>query len=321
MPPYAAPLPSDLADLPIRTRQLTNKSRLRRSDVFSPHHGVWIRAGGPADWTAAAGDTTAWVLRCRALAALLPPHVGFGSLTAARMWGLPLPSLPLVEPLHTVALGGRWAPVRPDVVGRRVIDPRAHLVVRDGLPLLDMGTLLCHLAMRLSRNDLVAAIDAALHIPVFAEPGRPWLERASLLDRVAEYHGRGKRLVAEAVEYARTGAESRPETLLRLTLGDARLPEPRLNVDIRSASGTFLGRGDLVYDDYRVVVEYDGDQHRTDTVVFDRDVQRLDGLAAAGWRVIRVTGRSLFTDPQGVVNRTRRALIAGGWDGRLTLSP
>lgn len=111
------------------------------------------------------------------------------------------------------------------------------------------------------------------------------------------------------------GAEARPETLLRLRPLDGGLPEPRLNVDIRSSSGSFLGRGDLVYEEYRVVVEYDGDQHRTDTLVFDRDVLRLDGLAAAGWRVVRVTGRAFFGSPTATVHRVRRALVDAGWSG------
>jgi hypothetical protein len=65
----------------------------------------------------------------------------------------------------------------------------------------------------------------------------------------------------------RPGAESRPETLLRLLLGRAGLPEPEVNVDIRDDSGRFLGRADLVYPPWRTIVEYDGDQHRTSAAV------------------------------------------------------
>jgi hypothetical protein len=38
---------------------------------------------------------------------------------------------------------------------------------------------------------------------------------------------------------------------------DAGLPEPEVNPDIRNASGRFVGRGDLVYRRWRVIVEYD----------------------------------------------------------------
>jgi G:T-mismatch repair DNA endonuclease (very short patch repair protein) len=137
-----------------------------------------------------------------------------------------------------------------------------------------------------------------------------------LRDRVDAYRGRGKRRAAAALERIREGAESRPETLVRLALVDAGLPEPEVNVDIHDEAGRFLGRGDLVYRRWRLVVEYDGDQHRVDTMQFDRDVRRLDDLAAAGWRVIRVVGRSFFQDCAATVERVARALLAAGWRPR-----
>lgn len=111
----------------------------------------------------------------------------------------------------------------------------------------------------------------------------------------------------------RLGAESRPETLLRLLLLEAGFREPELNVRLYDRFGTELARVDLLFREFRVVVEYDGDQHRTDTRQFDRDLGRLDDLAALGWRVVRIGGRNLFGDPQDAVNRVRRALSAGGW--------
>ena len=98
-----------------------------------------------------------------------------------------------------------------------------------------------------------------------------------------------------------------------LLLVGAGLPEPELNIAINGPSGEFLARVDMLYRKYRVVVEYDGDQHRTDQSQFDRDLARLDDLTAHGWRVVRIGGRALFRDPQDVIARVRRALTAGGW--------
>jgi hypothetical protein len=189
------------------------------------------------------------------------------------------------------------------------------VLYRGGLPLVDPATLFCQLAAVLSLPDLVAAGDALILKPVFQDwrDERPWVSLGHLVDRVNVFRGRGKTAAVAALGMIRHGAESRPETLLRLAISAAGLPEPEVNVDVRDGAGRFIGRGDLVYRRWRVVVEYDGDQHRTDTRQFDRDVLRLEGFAAAGWTVVRVVGRSFFTDRAACVARVRRALIAAGW--------
>lgn len=315
MPRHPRPLPPHIVDEPILVRSgVVPASRLRRRDIWAPHHGVRVVAGSAADWQHESG-AEAWRRRCRALLAGVPDGVGLGSLTAARLWPLPLPVEAVAEDLHVVAMNGAWATRRPGVTSRQISDRGARLIERHGLRMTDPATLLCHLSLVLTLPDLVAVADALILDPVYPEEGRPYLTPADLTERLESYRGRGRRKVAQAVLLARQGAESRPETLLRLRLLDGGLPEPRLNSDIRSHTGGFLGRGDLVYEEFRVVVEYDGDQHRTDTLVFDRDVLRLDGLAAAGWRVVRVTGRALFGSPATTVHRVRRALLAGGWSG------
>lgn len=69
----------------------------------------------------------------------------------------------------------------------------------------------------------------------------------------------------------------------------------------------------MVYRRYRVIVEYDGDQHRTDTRQYDHDVGRLDRFAAHGWRVVRLTGRAFATDRATCLARIEQALVSGGW--------
>ena len=167
----------------------------------------------------------------------------------------------------------------------------------------------------LSLHDLVAVGDGLILRPVFADPWeeRPWVSLRELRDRVELYHGRGKQAASRAILLVRQGAESRPETLLRLAIMDAGLPEPEVNPDIRNASGRFVGRGDLVYRRWRVIAEYDGEQHRLNTRQFDRDVQRLEALANNGWHVVRIVGRSFFGDRAGSMARVRRALTDAGW--------
>ncbi len=201
------------------------------------------------------------------------------------------------------------------VIGRQINDWNAHRVEIDGLPTIDLPTLFCHLGMVLSEPDLVAVGDALVLEPVIpaAGPPCPLATIDALRTRVALYRVRGKRRAAKALDRIRPGAGSRPESLLRLLLVKAGCPQPELNVRLFDRFGAELARVDLLFREFRVIVEYDGDQHRIDSRQFDRDLGRLDDLAALGWRVVRVGARSLFRDPQDAVNRVQRALVEGGW--------
>jgi len=91
-----------------------------------------------------------------------------------------------------------------------------------------------------------------------------------------------------ALGLVRHGAESPRETRLRLMMVLAGLPEPVCNLPVR-VGGRFVGRGDLVLEQFRMIVEYDGRQHLTSTSQWERDVVRLEAFADAGWHVTRVT--------------------------------
>lgn len=117
----------------------------------------------------------------------------------------------------------------------------------------------------------------------------------------------------EAAGLIRAGSESPRETFVRMMLVLAGLPEPACNVDIVVA-GRFLGRGDLVYVEYRVLVEYDGRQHADDTYQWNRDLDRLEGFADHDWLVERVTNRRL-RDPRRVVLRVYELLRRRGYTG------
>ena len=132
-----------------------------------------------------------------------------------------------------------------------------------------------------------------------------------LQNRLDHFRGRGKARAAEAFSLIRPGAESRPETLVRLAVVRASLPEPEVNVEVVTEDGTSLGFADLLYRRERLIIEYDGDQHRVNTEQFDKDVRRLDAFAANGWRVVRITGREFFGDRPGCIARIHQAVLAG----------
>lgn len=290
------------------------RGRMDGADVVRMFHGVRAVAGSPGDWRDRPA-IEALRIRCHALLQVITPGAFFGMFTAARIWGVPLPIKWLHdETIHTVVFAPDRAPNRPGVKGRQLTDDYAFCLLVSDLPIIDPLTMFCHLGIVLSLPDLVAVGDALIRIPDVRDPAaRPPVELDLLKDRIGLYHGRGKRRAMEALELIRPGAESRPETLTRLLLANEGFPEPELNVELYDADGTFLARVDLLYRRYRVAVEYDGEQHRTNKAQYDRDVERLDDLAAHGWRVVRIGGRTLFGDPQDVVNRVRRALLGAGW--------
>ena len=62
-------------------------------------------------------------------------------------------------------------------------------------------------------------------------------------------------------------------------------PEPNGTIDLSTGART---HGDLVFRAFKVVLEYDGQQHRLLERQFHRDVDRLNDLARDGWLVIRI---------------------------------
>jgi very-short-patch-repair endonuclease len=53
---------------------------------------------------------------------------------------------------------------------------------------------------------------------------------------------------------------------------------------------------DFLWREARVIVEYEGDQHRTDRRQWQNDIHRVRLLEGLGWKVIRITASDL-SDP------------------------
>jgi very-short-patch-repair endonuclease len=92
----------------------------------------------------------------------------------------------------------------------------------------------------------------------------------------------------------------------------AGLPEPLVNPEVSTPGAERRLFGDLVYPDFRVIVEYDGEQHRTDPRQYAADVARLEALAVAGWFVVRVLAHDL-RDPAALTGRIARVMHGRGW--------
>jgi very-short-patch-repair endonuclease len=64
------------------------------------------------------------------------------------------------------------------------------------------------------------------------------------------------------------------------------------------------------WEDIKVGVEYDGDQHRSDRAQYVKDIRRLEMLERKGWIVIRVVAEDR---PEDIIWRVREAFARRGW--------
>jgi hypothetical protein len=327
--PRHTPLPAALRSGPFAVRSAieagVSPGRLRGRDLERPFHGVRVVAGADVTVGVALGsfstdrdaaELDAHLAHCLEYEPLLRPGQFFSHDTAARLWRLPLP-MPFSrgDPLHVSVMAPGRAPRSAGIVGHQAFDGAT--AERFGLPLSDAVTTWLALAPLLDVDDLVAIADHIVLEPVVLDPRdpRPYASMGELVRRVEGFHGRGARKAASAVRHVRCGAESRPETLLRLLLVRAGLPEPEVNVDVHDATGAFLGRADLVFREWRVIVEYDGEQHHTSSWQYERDETRIEDFALAGFRVVRVRKGTLFGRPDMVVSRVLHTLRDAGWRG------
>ncbi|AZS37057.1 hypothetical protein CVS47_01682 [Microbacterium lemovicicum] len=247
--------------------------RLRRRDVVAPFFGVRAPKDGVVDL----------IDLCRAYAVVERRDFLFSHVTAARLWGVPLPRFLEVDArLHVLLPGGSNRPRADGVVGHTtlmtVTAARLH-----GLQLTGPATTWSALSSTLSLDALVVAGDRLLHWR------QPLCSVDDLHEAVWALSGRrGARTARAALEEIRPRSRSPRETRCRLALTRAGLPEPELNASIEMVGGTVIF-GDLVYRRDRVLIEYEGTQHRTDDDQWSRDLRRYNALSLAGWRVVRVT--------------------------------
>jgi hypothetical protein len=276
------PLPPDLQDEPFDRAALDrarlSQGRAGRKDIVRPYRGVQSTT-----------SPSTVQERCRAYAVRLRPGQFFSHVTAAMLHELPLPRRLEAEALlHVACVRPQMPPRAEGVAGHRL--SRAPLVEPiDGLPACVATEAWCQVAPLLTLDEAVIIADALLQgAPVDEEAAR-----AVLRHRIGETRREGCGLLLASLDEARAGSRSPGETRVRLLLVRAGLPQPALNDEIRDAHGRFLGTADLVWRDQRVLLEYEGDLHRTDLEQFRYDIERYERFTDAGWAVVRVTGDDL----------------------------
>jgi hypothetical protein len=284
-----------------------SEQRLRHRDLRNPHRGVRVPD--------ALDDS--FLRRCRAYLAI--PRAGhfFTHITAARLWGMPLPEWEPDEPLHVSTRAPMRSPRVQGVVGHQVEDSRVRVEMRHGLPVTDAESTWLRLSTRLSHYALVAAGDYLVRTPRFADDdARPYTTIEQLAARSVTFRGRGRRDACRAVERIRIGVDSPRETRLRLLLVDNGLPEPLTEVEILDGDGESVAWVDMFYPGLGLAVEYDGQQHRTSDKQYSRDIVRVDAIRSLGLDIARVDKFGLEGEGENAITLVTAKMRARGWPNR-----
>lgn len=104
------------------------------------------------------------------------------------------------------------------------------------------------------------------------------------------------------------GAQSPKETWLRLLVTDAGYPRPATQVHV--TDGFANAYVDMGWEEPRIALDYDGQQHQTDRRRFVHDLGRNELLDRRGWIDLHVVAEH---SPGFILHRLRDACDRRGW--------
>ncbi len=225
---------------------------------------------------------------------LAAPH-WFSHESAALVWGLPLWRLPAAT--HVLHQHRRGLGADPAVRWHHGCSTERDRAVLDGLPVTSLARTVVDCAAALPALHGLVVADAALRAGVDPEV------LAMLLD---ERTGRrGVHRARAVIGAADGGAESAGESGTRYLLLRAGLPAPTTQVRVATRLGSYWG--DLGWEEWRLLLEYDGrSKYRADADALAREKRRHDAIVEAGWRVLRVTKEDLVRGD--LVSRVHRLI-------------
>jgi hypothetical protein len=239
-----------------------------------------------------ADDDSTLATRAALIGRLRPPAV-VARRTAAWIWGLDLMTPGLAERNREV-----------DLLDDEGVPP-SHVVEESGVRVTSLVRTALDCARWLPRAEAVAALDQFL---------RAGVDRTQLRDmsqELAEYCGSSR--LREVLRLGDAGAASPGESWTRFTVIDTGFPRPRTQIPVMGPRGVPFYI-DLGYEEFRVGLEYDGEQHHTGRHARARDESRRRWLAREqGWEVIAVT-RDFLSRPAPYLEALLTAMLHRGWN-------
>ena len=271
---------------------------LRRRDYQQVVSRVWVRRDAVDE------DTLV-----RAARALHPDDAFASHVSAARVLRLPIPDHPFAHVTVAKHADRRFRPqIKPHVTGRQ----RRVIVVR-GIRTTDPVATFIDCAGMLSLVELVILGDALVK--------KYGVSPKVLLNACRKSTDYYSGLATAAAEYVREGVDSPMESRLRMLIVLAGLPEPEVNFKLYREDGTWRRRFDLSYPGIKLIVEYDGRQHAEDNVQWEKDLERREEFDDGGYRILVVTSKGIFVEPERTLHRIRRQLVLRGWGDVPTIDP
>jgi hypothetical protein len=244
------------------------------------------------------------------------PAAWISHVTAARLHGQLLPpwlsdsfELHLSKPKQLPQVR------RKGVIAHNVIAGTDEIESVDGIRISTRSRTWLDLARRLSLTEIVCLGDQIIRIPRAQFEGRS--EPFDTLDGLRALVARHPNLqgiirARKALELMRVGADSAPESVLRLAMADANLPEPDLQIALRpgdAASPT----ADLGYRHRRLAIQYDGGHHLSDAQQFS-DRRRDKAFESAGWTVLVLNKDDAADGFEGTIKWIKRHLRTAWMD-------
>lgn len=245
----------------------------------------------------------------------LAPGCFISHVTAARLWNIPLPAW--AKRRRDVDIARRRPATqlrREGVIGHRLRITREEITEHHGLWLTTPARTWRDLASSLSVEDLVVAGDYLIRERMrdFSRYQQALCSQSDLINGMLP-HVPGSVRLRTAAQQIRPGVDSPQETRLRLRLIAGGLPEPVVNHPLEDPyDGRPLRWGDLAYPEFRIVVQYEGDHHRS-SAHWALDITRDSDWHAAGWTVIRLLAADLRDSGLLAVAKVRAALLRAGW--------
>jgi len=249
-------------------------------------------------YVAASVQVTA-VVRARAALKISPPRSSASHFTAAEVWGGWVPDQ---SRTHVSVAEGNRSERRG--IQAHTASPATAVTTFRGLPITTPEQTFLDLSTLLSLVELVVLGDSLVR-----------LHRTTPENLVAvadAFGGGGARTARRAARLVRSGVDSPMESRLRMLIVLAGLPEPRVNFIVRDVDGEVLMRFDLSYPELKLLVEYDGRQHATDSAQWGRDIARREQLDDWGWRLMVVRSADIYARPDLTLERVLQLLRERG---------
>lgn len=302
------PLPAHLTNAPFtleeaKTAGLGLRNLWNRTTVDGVSRGIYR----PSDWNFELSAAA------RTLSAV-SPGAWISHVTAARLQGACLPPwLSDSNELHLSKPRQLPSVRRKGVIGHTVVAFDDEIECVEGIWMSTRSRTWLDLARRLPVRDLICMGDELIRRPrpEFEERDTPFTTLEALRQLVDRHKNlQGVVRAREALDLMRVGADSAPESLLRLAMLDAGIPEPELQVQLRP-NDPFSPSADLGFRDRRIAIQYDGGHHLGREQMFS-DRRRDKAFEAAGWTVLKF-GKDDLADNFTSATRQIKGALRSAW--------